>query len=72
MLTIDITINGRTIHKYLVCRSEAPLQDDAYNYSIHDNDGRHLGEVAHSQADKALTLSLKVLGLIKSKYGVDG
>lgn len=71
MLTIDITINGRTIHKFLIGRGPQ-WPDGRHAYTIFDNNFRDLGVVAHDRENGALALSIDALKMIDHHYGKEG
>ena len=72
MLTIEITINGRTIHKYLVGRGPSIKSDTKHLYTIFDNDWKQLGIVEHDPDERGLNLAKKSLDMILHTYGNEG
>lgn len=71
MLTVEITINGRTVHKYLVGHGPT-LETGEVIYTIFDNEWKQLGLVNHDPKDRALILSKKVIEMILFHYGNEG
>jgi len=71
MLTIDITINGKTIHKFLVGRGPE-LSDVRTSYTVFDNDYKQLGLLTHDRKDRALGLAMEALRMIDNNYGKEG
>lgn len=70
-LELDITINGRTVHKFIV--GHGPTLDTGDTiYTIFDNDMKDLGMVNHRREDRALILAKKTIEMILHHYGQDG